>query len=56
MNWIGIELKYSESNLNLNWIENAELLELNWIELNWIERNELIRALDITQNLRPVAG
>ena len=47
MNWIGIELKDSESDLNLNWIElkNPES-NLNW---NWIElkKNELIRALAI---------
>ena len=49
MNWIGIELKDSESNLNLNWIElkNPEsnsFFQLE-VELNWIERNELIQAL-----------
>ena len=43
MNWIGIELKDSESDLNLNWIEKFWIqheLELNWIELkemNWTE-------------------
>ena len=43
MNWIGIELKDSESDLNLNWIElnNPESnLKWNWIELkemNWSE-------------------
>ena len=39
MNWIGIELKDSESNLNWNWIElkNPES-NLNW---NWIELKEM---------------
>ena len=39
MNWIGIELKDSESDLNLNWIElkNPES-NLNW---NWIELKEM---------------
>ena len=39
MNWIGIELKDSESDLNWNWIElkNPES-NLNW---NWIELKEM---------------
>ena len=39
MNWIGIELKDSESDLNWDWIEleNPEF-NFNW---NWIELKEM---------------